>query len=80
MDVGTGLGLLRAARNDGAGLCPPRRTAPDVGHRTQDAGRRTQPACAPPPKPPSLEGGSARRRGGCPPQDATPSKPFVSDI
>ncbi|MDR0936270.1 MAG: hypothetical protein LBM98_06285, partial [Oscillospiraceae bacterium] len=25
-----------------------------------------------PPMPPSLEGGSARRRGGCLPQDATP--------
>ncbi|MDR0937048.1 MAG: hypothetical protein LBM98_10245 [Oscillospiraceae bacterium] len=24
-----------------------------------------------PPKPPSLEGGSVRRRGGCPPQGAT---------
>ncbi|MDR0937306.1 MAG: hypothetical protein LBM98_11560 [Oscillospiraceae bacterium] len=33
-----------------------------------------------PPKPPSLEGGSVRRRGGCPPQGVPTSKPFVSDI
>ncbi|MDR0935995.1 MAG: hypothetical protein LBM98_04855 [Oscillospiraceae bacterium] len=33
-----------------------------------------------PPKPPSLEGGSVRRRGGCPPQGATSVQTFVSDI
>ncbi|MDR0936323.1 MAG: hypothetical protein LBM98_06570 [Oscillospiraceae bacterium] len=32
------------------------------------------------PKPPSLEGGSVRRRGGCPPQVATNVQTNVSDI